>query len=200
MRRALLVLLLIAGLAGCAAQQQPQQEALFVVLPNPDGTSGAIIVSDGQNSVLLDHPYAASAVTDGKVAATTSNAAQVQQVFAGALAAQPILPSHFRLYFLENSEALTPASQQQYKDVFEDIKRRPAYQVEVIGYTDTMGEQSYNQELSLKRAEAIRKQLEGDGLNPSFISVAGRGDLDPAVATGPQVPEPRNRRVEITVR
>ncbi len=95
---------------------------------------------------------------------------------------------------------LTPASQQQYKDVFEDIKRRPAYQVEVIGYTDTMGEQSYNQDLSLKRAEAIRKQLENDGLNPSSISVAGRGDLDPAVPTGPQVPEPSNRRVEITVR
>ncbi|MGO9605067.1 MAG: OmpA family protein [Candidatus Binataceae bacterium] len=163
MRRSVLALLLITGLAGCAAQQQ----ALFVVLPNPDGTSGAITVSDGQNSVLLDHPYAASAVTDGKVAATTSDAAQVQQVFGSALAAQPILPSHFRLYFLENSEVLTPASQQQYKDVFEDIKRRPAYQVEVIGYTDTMGEQSYNQDLSLKRAEAIRKELENDGLNPA---------------------------------
>jgi outer membrane protein OmpA-like peptidoglycan-associated protein len=95
---------------------------------------------------------------------------------------------------------MTPESKQQYRAVFDDIKRRPVYQVEVIGYTDTVGDESYNQQLSLKRAEAIRDKLIRDGLNPDSISVAGRGDLDPAVPTAPQTPEARNRRVEITVR
>ena len=124
----------------------------------------------------------------------------MQQVFGSALAAQPILPAHFRLYFLKDSDVLTSASQQQYKDVFEDIKRRPVYQVEVIGYTDTLGQQPYNQQLSLKRAATLREQLVRDGLKPDSIAIAGRGELDPAVPTGPQVAEPRNRRVEITVR
>jgi hypothetical protein len=46
-------LLLMFFALGCA-----QRQALFVVLPNADGTSGAITVSDNQQSVLLDKPYA----------------------------------------------------------------------------------------------------------------------------------------------
>ncbi len=194
MRRRYLFLLLFFAL-GCA-----QRQALFVVLPNADGTSGAITVSDSQKSILLDTPYAASEEKSGSVAPTTTDAQQVQQVFGSALAAQPILPAHFRLYFLKDTDALTPESQQQYRAVFEDIKRRPVYQVEVIGFTDTLGTPEHNQPLSLKRAQAIRDQLTHDGLSINSISVVGRGELDPAVPTGPQVSEPRNRRVEITVR
>jgi OmpA-OmpF porin, OOP family len=189
-------LLVLGALAGCAEKQQ----GLFVVLPNPDGTSGAITVSEGQESVVLDRPYAAEEVKGKRLEPTTSDPAQVQQVFGSALAAQPILPAHFRLYFLKDSDVLTTESQQQYKNVFADIKRRPVYQVEVIGYTDTLGEQPYNQQLSLKRAATLRDELVRDGLNPDSITTAGRGELDPAVPTGPQVAEPRNRRVEITVR
>jgi outer membrane protein OmpA-like peptidoglycan-associated protein len=180
---------------GCA-----QRQALFVVLPNPDGSAGAITVSAGQNSVLLDKPYAASEEKRGTVAPTTEDPQQVQQVFGSALAAQPILPSHFRLYFFRDTDTLTPPSVKEYQAVFQEIKRRPVYQVEVIGYTDTLGNEPHNQLLSLKRAKAIRDRLVLDGLNISSISVAGRGDLDPAVPTGPQVSEPLNRRVEITVR
>ena len=190
------LLLVLGALAGCAEKEHE----LFVVLPNPDGTSGAITVSDGGNSVVLDRPYAAEDVKGDKVEQTTSDSAQVQQVFGSALAAQPILPEHFRLYFLKDKDVMTAESQQQYKNVFADIKRRPVYQVEVIGYTDTLGQQPYNQELSLKRAAALRDELVRDGLNPDSITIAGRGELDLAVPTGPQVAEPRNRRVEITVR
>jgi outer membrane protein OmpA-like peptidoglycan-associated protein len=149
---------------------------------------------------VLDRPYAAEDVKGDKVEQTTSDSTQVQQVFGSALAAQPILPEHFRLYFLRDKDVMTAESQQQYKNVFADIKRRPVYQVEVIGYTDTLGEQPHNQELSLKRAAALRDELVRDGLNPDSITIAGRGELDPAVPTGPQIAEPRNRRVEITVR
>jgi outer membrane protein OmpA-like peptidoglycan-associated protein len=72
--------------------------------------------------------------------------------------------------------------------------------VEVIGHTDTLGDMAYNQRLSLDRAGAIRGSLVRDGLDPNAISIAGRGKLDLLVPTGDQVPEPRNRRVEITVR
>jgi len=190
------LLLVLGALAGCAEKEHE----LFVVLPNPDGTSGAITVSDGGNSVVLERPYAAEDVKGDKVEQTTSDPAQVQQVFGSALAAQPILPEHFRLYFLKDKDVMTAESQQQYKNVFADIKRRPVYQVEVIGYTDTLGQQPYNQELSLKRAAALRDELVRDGLNSDSITIAGRGELDLAVPTGPQVAEPRNRRVEITVR
>jgi outer membrane protein OmpA-like peptidoglycan-associated protein len=194
-RRAVLIAPLLAVLAACSSRQ-----ALFVVLPNPGGGSGAITVNNGQQSVLLDQPYAAEEIKGGKAASVAESQDQVQQTFGNALAAQPILPSHFVLYFESDKDVLTPASQQQYKEVFEDIKRRPAYQVEVIGHTDTFASKEYNQKLSMERAVAIKNRLVHDGIDPKSITVAGRGELDLAVKTGPGVHEPRNRRVEITVR
>jgi outer membrane protein OmpA-like peptidoglycan-associated protein len=194
MRRISLVLALLL-LASCSSRQ-----SLFVVLPNPDGSSGAVTIEDGQKSVVLDQPYAAGEVRGGAAAPVKIDQAQVQQIFGNALAAQPILPSHFVLYFERDSDTLTPESQRQYQGVFEDIKRRTVYEVEVIGHTDTMGTQAHNQRLSMSRAEMIRDRLVHDGISPKSISVAGRGSLDLAVRTADQVAEPRNRRVEITVR
>jgi OmpA-OmpF porin, OOP family len=195
-RRLFALIPLLIVVVGCSSQR----EGLFVVLPNPDGSAGAITVSGGGQSLVLDQPYAAGEVRGGNVKAASSDSGQVQQVFGDALAAQPILPKHFTLYFISDSEKLTPASAQEYKAVFEDIKRRPVYQVEVIGHTDTFASKEYNQQLSLKRAVAIKDQLVRDGLNPNSIAVAGRGELDLAVPTPNGVHEPRNRRVEITVR
>jgi outer membrane protein OmpA-like peptidoglycan-associated protein len=170
------------------------------VLPNPDGSSGAVTVEAGQKSVELNRPYAAGEVRGGVVKPVTIDQTQVQEIFGKALAAQPILPSHFVLYFEKDSDILTRDSQRRYRNVFDDIKRRQVYEVEVIGHTDTLGNPAHNQQLSMSRAEMMRDWLVRDKLSPQSISVAGRGQLDLAVPTGDQVAEPRNRRVEITVR
>jgi outer membrane protein OmpA-like peptidoglycan-associated protein len=192
-RGILVALTAFMAIAGC-------RQGLVVVLPSPDGTTGSVTVDDGTQSVVLDQPYAAGKISGGKVASTTSDAQEVQQIFGGALAAQPILPSHFRLYFVRDSDVLTAESKERYRGVFDDIKRRPVYEIEVIGHTDSVGDRAYNQQLSRKRAAALRQRLVRDGIERGSISIAGRGELDPAVKTGPQVSEPRNRRVEITVR
>ena len=177
-----------------------QREALFVVLPNPDGSAGQITVNDGKSSVDLNTPYAASEVKGGTNSAVAVNAGEVQQIFGPSIAARPILPAHFRLYFISDSNAMTPDSQRLFGTVFDDIKRRPVYQVEVVGHTDTLGDKTYNQQLSLSRARAIREQLVKDGISGAAIIATGRGQLDLAVPTADQISEPRNRRVEITVR
>jgi OOP family OmpA-OmpF porin len=193
--RHLAAIALACALAACS-----QRQALFVVLPNPDGSAGQITVDDGKTSVALDKPYAASEVRGGSAAPVAVDSPQVQQIFGEAIAARPILPAHFRLYFISDSDTLTPDSQRLYRDVFEDIKRRPVYEVEVVGHTDTLGDKTYNQQLSLSRARAIRVRLVQDGLNSVAIATAGRGQFDLAIPTRDQVSEPRNRRVEITVR
>ncbi|HVN30130.1 MAG TPA: OmpA family protein, partial [Candidatus Binataceae bacterium] len=143
---------------------------------------------------------AASQIMKGSAEPMMMDEAQVNQIFGAALAARPIALNHFRLYFKNDSDTMTPESEQQYRSVFEDIKHRPVYEVEVVGHTDTTGELRHNQALSLTRAAAIRDKLIHDGLNAKSISIAGRGPLDPRVKTGPDVSEPLNRRVEITVR
>lgn len=188
-------LMLVLALGACASRQ-----ALFVVLPNPDGSAGAITVDDGKTKVPLDRAYAASEVRGGGAAPVAIDAPQVNQIFGSAIAARPVLPRHFSLYFVLDSDELTADSRAQYRAVFDDIAARKVYQVEVVGHTDTTGDKSYNQQLSLRRAQAIRERLVRDGIERAAVAVAGRGQLDPAVKTGDQVAQPLNRRVEITVR
>jgi outer membrane protein OmpA-like peptidoglycan-associated protein len=63
-----------------------------------------------------------------------------------------------------------------------------------------MGPLEYNDTLSLRRAERVRKDFVDRGVPDSAISVAGRGEREPIVATADEVTEPRNRRVEINIR
>jgi outer membrane protein OmpA-like peptidoglycan-associated protein len=195
MRRTILTLASMLLLSGCPRQ------ALFVVLPNAGGGGvGAITVDDGKTVTALDQPYAAAESRAGSTAPTAETQENISTIFRSAISAQPILPHHFRLYFILGSNELTPESKVAYRAVFDDIKQRPVYEIEVIGFTDTLGDLPYNQALSLARAAAIRGTLVRDGLDRQAISIAGRGKRDLLEPTADQTPEPRNRRVEITVR
>lgn len=196
MRRWTLAAIALLALTGC------QQQELYVVLPNADGSpgSGAISVSDGRTTTALDKPFAAAELRQGAAARIDLGSGDAHAIFNQAKAARPILPHRFRLYFLLGSDELTPESLAAYRGVFDDVKARRAYEIEVIGHTDTLGNQPYNQQLSMARAAAIRDRLVGDGFAAGDIAIAGRGKLDLLVPTGDQVAEPRNRRVEILVR
>jgi len=195
MRQTILALASMVLLTGCPRQ------ALFVVLPNEEGGGvGAITVDDGKTVTTLDQAFASAESRAGSTAPTAETQGNISVIFRRAIAAQPILPHHFRLYFILGSDELTPESKVAYSAVFDDIKQRPVYEIEVIGFTDTLGDLRYNQGLSLARAAAIRGTLVRDGLDRQAISIAGRGKRDLLVPTADQTPEPRNRRVEITVR
>ena len=195
MRRTIRALASMVLLAGCPRQ------ALFVVLPNAEGGGlGAITVDDGNTVTTLDQPYAEAEERAGSTASSNETRGNIGVIFRRAIAAQPILPHHFRLYFILGSDELTPESKVAYRAVFDDTKQRPVYEIEVIGFTDTLGDLPHNQALSLARAAATRDALVRDGLDRQAISIAGRGKRDLLVPTADQTPEPRNRRVEITVR
>jgi outer membrane protein OmpA-like peptidoglycan-associated protein len=80
------------------------------------------------------------------------------------------------------------------------LATHPAPQITVIGHTDRMGTVEYNDALSRQRAETVRELLVEVGIQASSMDVAGRGEREPLVPTADEVPEERNRRVEINVR
>ena len=80
------------------------------------------------------------------------------------------------------------------------LARHPAPEILVVGHTDSMGRPEYNDQLSLERAETVRKLLVEVGIQVVRMEVVGRGECDPLVTTGDEVREERNRRVEIIVR
>jgi outer membrane autotransporter protein len=72
--------------------------------------------------------------------------------------------------------------------------------IEVNGYTDTSGTPSYNQGLSVRRAQVVAAELVRDGVAPGAIAIHGFGETHLLVPTGPGVREAQNRRVEIFIR
>jgi OOP family OmpA-OmpF porin len=67
--------------------------------------------------------------------------------------------------------------------------------VRIEGHADASGTPEFNQQLSLKRAEAVKDYLVSKGADAQMLETIGRGAEDPKVASDPLSAE--NRRVEI---
>lgn len=199
MGRIAAALLAAALAAGCASG--PVSPALFAVLPAPDGHIGAIAVErDGERRVIHTAYGAQRLRADGSLEAAQLSQSEVRERFGATLAALPVPPTTFVLYFLADSDELTPASKRELEHVFDEIRRRPLPDIVVIGHTDTIGRRSYNDGLSLARAERMRELLVARGVPAARIQARGRGEREPLVETPDEVREPRNRRVEVNVR
>nr|WP_294508950.1 OmpA family protein [uncultured Rhodopila sp.] len=117
------------------------------------------------------------------------------------IAAPAPAPSRSYLVFFDWDKAtLTDRARQIIKDAADNSTRVQYTRIEVNGYTDTSGKAAYNQKLSVRRAQAVAAELTKDGVPASAINIQGFGDTHLLVATGPNVREPQNRRVEIIVR
>lgn len=175
---------------------------LVVVLPEPDGHVGAVVVHDAAGEQVLDEPYAAVGGSAGAKTLRPVAVApeEVARTFGPALAARPLPPKRFTLFFVSDTDDLTDESRAAFESVFEDVARRPAPDVVVTGHTDTVAEPAYNDALSLRRAEAVRDLLVARGLPREAVIATGRGEREPRVPSADDVRDPQNRRVEITVR
>jgi hypothetical protein len=65
------------------------RQALFVVLPNEDGTVGAISVDDGTTVTLLDRPYAAAELHQGETVAAEFGPDDAELIFGRAKTVRP---------------------------------------------------------------------------------------------------------------
>ena len=201
-----IVVVLLA--AGCSPKRiaqptRPTPPALIVLLPDPEsGTTGRARVSNESGSADLATPRAATRVTadgpPGPVSAMSE--ADVQRLFGDALAALPSASRHFTLRFRFESDALTEESAALVPEILRTVKGLAVPEVIVVGHTDTMGDPRVNLALGQKRAISVRDILVKAGLATSTIEVTSHGKADLLVKTPDNIAEPRNRRVEITVR
>jgi outer membrane protein OmpA-like peptidoglycan-associated protein len=194
------VLVLLSACA--AAQKAPPREATIILLPDDQGKTGSIVVSNPGGEQVLSAPGQAVKVSAGAAPGKPSilPEEEVRAQFGPALRALPAPPIKFILYFHRNSDELTRESLAQLPDVLRRIKERAPVDISVVGHTDTMGEKTYNYQLSLKRARMVAGLLKEKGVDPSILDITSHGKDNPLIPTGDQVHEPRNRRVEVTVR
>lgn len=208
--RAVAVGLLTLGLtdiAGCGPKKVltsvPSGQSVVVLLPDPgDGNVGRAVVSNGVGATELSAARESTTVNPNQAPApvVVMNEADVTRLFGDVLATLPAAPQRFLLYFRFESEELTEESRALLPQILQAVKNRPFPDVAVVGHTDTTGTNAGNYELGLRRANAIRSRLVEAGIDAALIEVSSHGESDLLVKTADGVAEPRNRRVEITVR
>lgn len=104
----------------------------------------------------------------------------------------------FLAFFDWDRSMLNETGNQVITQVAEQAKaRKDLNAIVVTGHADTSGSDTYNQRLSMRRAEAVRAALIIQGLDGDLIRVSARGESDPMVATPNNTREPANRRAEI---
>lgn len=193
--RWLLVFVALSIFLGCAGHDRA------VLLPDHQDLSGALLVQSGKGETTLDQPYGAADIyADGRVETKVLDAEAVHRQFKDALSAQPQRPISYTLYFVTEKDELTPESKLTMQQMKTELTRRAFPEISVIGHTDSMGSVAFNDALSLKRAESMRQILVAAGVPLNLIQSSGRGSREMLVKTEDGVPEPRNRRVEISIR
>lgn len=189
----LLAALALALLAGCASTKE-----WYVVMPEPDGRVGTVVVTRDGRETVLHGDYSATAT--GAEGVARAEPTVVQKIFAAALAAAPIRPAHYTLFFRGDSDRMTRESWAELPGIANEIMSRPAPEVTLVGHADTTEAPAYNDALSMRRAERVRRELEKLGVAAASITVLARGERQLLVPTPDESHEPRNRRVEIEVR
>lgn len=102
-----------------------------------------------------------------------------------------------RFQFKFNSVDLDDDTENFLNDLSKTLEADPRLQVKIVGHTDNIGSEKFNERLSLKRAESVQKFLAKRGIGQSRIVVEGKGMSQPLTDNETEDDRAVNRRVEI---
>lgn len=167
-----------------------------------DRTYGGAVTAAGRGTapanIKLNDNYN-HIVTVGFTYAFGSAPAPVPAPVATPVAPSPVSRSYL-VFFDWDKANLTDRARQIVAEAAANSTKVQYTRIEVNGYTDTSGTATYNQGLSVRRADAVAAELVKDGVPKSAIAIQGFGETHLLVQTGPNVREPQNRRVEIIIK
>jgi outer membrane protein OmpA-like peptidoglycan-associated protein len=79
------------------------------------------------------------------------------------------------------------------------LAKYPNSDLLIVGHTDSVGTDTYNQTLSERRADAAAQVLSGEGVDRSRIGTRGLGETEPVVSNDSDADRQKNRRVEVAI-
>ena len=95
---------------------------------------------------------------------------------------------------------MTAPAQQTLDEVASALLTQPELNVEIQGYTDSIGSVAYNLNLSQRRAEAVQAYLISKGVSASVLTAKGYGKAKPIASNDTAEGRAQNRRVAFEIR
>ena len=95
--------------------------------------------------------------------------------------------------------SLSPGAAAKLDRLAQFLSEHPDRRVQIEGFTDSVGGDAYNLDLSERRAEAVKAALTMRGIDPSRIATEGYGKAYPVASNGDSGGRQLNRRVEVVI-
>ena len=103
------------------------------------------------------------------------------------------------ILFDVGSSALKPEAVTQIEKVGDIMAKYSDNRVRILGHTDSTGSTRSNEELSLRRADAVKRVLAGRGVPEKQITALGQGETEPVADNKTAQGRAKNRRVELKI-
>ena len=103
------------------------------------------------------------------------------------------------ILFKFNSDEVLDMFSIKLGEIIDYFKSNTGYTIKLIGHTDDVGDASYNEKLSLKRAKALKDYFVRRGVDEDKIHAEGRGEAEPAAQNDSEDGRYLNRRVEVSL-
>ncbi|MDR2084224.1 MAG: OmpA family protein [Bacteroidales bacterium] len=103
------------------------------------------------------------------------------------------------IQFETNKATIKSSSYKLLNDMAAEFIANPEYKIEIQGHTDNTGRAEYNQELSERRAQAVKDYLVGKGVPESRMKAVGYGITKPIADNNTAAGRAKNRRVEFLI-
>lgn len=103
------------------------------------------------------------------------------------------------LLFGFDSDRVRPEAQANLRTLAANLDKYPDTDLLIVGHTDSVGDASYNEQLSEQRARAAEQYLMTQGVAAARIETSGRGELEPVAANDTENGRQQNRRVEVAI-
>ena len=101
--------------------------------------------------------------------------------------------------FAFNQSELTPTAKSQLDSIMGKLQDADVISIKVIGFTDSVGSDAYNQGLSERRASSVAEYLLSQGVAPNKITSEGKGESQPVADNETDEGRAKNRRVELHI-
>jgi outer membrane protein OmpA-like peptidoglycan-associated protein len=103
------------------------------------------------------------------------------------------------LLFDYDSDRIKPTAAQNLSNLAASLDKYPNSNLLIVGHTDATGTDTYNQDLSERRARSTAMYLASRGVSAGRVQTVGRGEIEPVASNDTDAGKAQNRRVEVAI-